>query len=218
MAKEMVVTNGLIGTVEPSASRMPPTAETTANPTLSTGASTGEAVTRIAAAAGVTSRERTSSAPTICTASAPARASSSAKVTDSTPAGTPRATATSGSADTNISGRQITTSPGQHDHGNAGVLDRLREGGRSLIHRAQRVEQVERHRLGDRHAGSLRARPVGGLLLGQRLQAPVEGGRVGPERRRIAGVGRGQGGGDPVGDLAHGGEVVPDMLVQVLPR
>ena len=57
-----MVTNGLIGIEPPRASRIPPTAETTANTVLSTGASTGEAVTRKAAAAGVTSNESTSSA------------------------------------------------------------------------------------------------------------------------------------------------------------
>src|SRR4051795_10052089 len=111
MANEIVVTNGLIGIEPPSASRMPPTADTTAKTVLSTGASTGEAVTRNAAAAGVTSRESTSSAPTTWTASETASPSSKVKTIDKGPARTPRAAATSGSALANISGRQMTAIP-----------------------------------------------------------------------------------------------------------
>src|ERR1700710_2538719 len=111
MANEIVVTNGLIGMDPPSASRIPPTAETTANTVLSTGASTDEAVTRKAAAAGVTSSDSTSSAPTTWTARETASPSSRVKATESTPAGTPRAEATSGSALVNISGRQMTAIP-----------------------------------------------------------------------------------------------------------
>src|SRR3954468_16578055 len=111
MANEIVVTNGLIGIEPPTASRMPPTADTTANTVLSTGASTGEAVTRNAAAAGVTSRESTSRAPTTWTARDTARPSRRVKAIDSAPAGTPRAAATSGSTLANIRGRQTTAIP-----------------------------------------------------------------------------------------------------------
>src|SRR5690606_22846095 len=48
---EIVVTYGLIGMLDPSDSRIPPTTDTVAKAALSTGTSTGDAVTRTAAAA-----------------------------------------------------------------------------------------------------------------------------------------------------------------------
>ena len=41
MVNEMVVTNGLIGSAPPSESMMPPTTDTTANTTLSSGVMSG---------------------------------------------------------------------------------------------------------------------------------------------------------------------------------
>lgn len=96
-----------MGMLLPSASRMPPSIETTANSTLSSGSRIGEAVTRAAAAAGVTTRVRTSRAPTICTDRATVRPRSSMKTKESVRTGTPRASATSGSALAKVSGRQM---------------------------------------------------------------------------------------------------------------
>ena len=53
MANEIDVTYGLIGSPPPSASRMPPTTDTTANSIDSSGTSSGCTVSRSAAAAGV---------------------------------------------------------------------------------------------------------------------------------------------------------------------
>src|SRR5690606_30778933 len=105
---EIVVTYGLIGMLDPSDSRIPPTTDTVAKAALSTGTSTGDAVTRTAAAAGVHSSASTSSAPTICTDTATARPSTSMKIGDSARTGTPRAAATSGSRLANVSGRHMT--------------------------------------------------------------------------------------------------------------
>lgn len=56
--------NGLTGNEEPSDNNIPPTAAVTANKTASSGPTNCELVTRIAAAAGVTRSDSTSSAPT----------------------------------------------------------------------------------------------------------------------------------------------------------
>ena len=66
-----------------------------------------------AAAAGVMRRDRTSSAPTTCTACAAASPTSTAKTMLMARTGTPRASATSGSADENTSGRYSTISAPQ---------------------------------------------------------------------------------------------------------
>lgn len=87
---EIVVTYGLTGMLDPIDSMIPPTTDTVANTTLSTGASTGDAVTRTAAAAGVQSSASTSSAPTTCTDTATARPSTSMNSRDSARTGTPR--------------------------------------------------------------------------------------------------------------------------------
>ena len=84
-----VVTYGLMGMEPPSASRMPPTIEMTANTTLSSGTSTGDAVTRMAAAAGVTTSESTSSAPTTWTDIGTARPSTIMKARTAPRTGTP---------------------------------------------------------------------------------------------------------------------------------
>ncbi|MEY4398518.1 MAG: hypothetical protein RLZ53_1094, partial [Actinomycetota bacterium] len=60
----MLVTYGLTGKLEPSARRMPPTTEMPAKSTERIGIMNGDELTRTAAAAGVTSRLSTSSAPT----------------------------------------------------------------------------------------------------------------------------------------------------------
>src|SRR5690606_12739255 len=108
---EIVVTYGLIGMLDPSDSRIPPTTDTVAKAALSTGTSTGDAVTRTAAAAGVHSSASTSSAPTICTDTATARPSTSRKIGDSARTGPPRAAATSGARVAHGSGGDMT--PGQ---------------------------------------------------------------------------------------------------------
>ena len=60
----MLVTNGLIGRLLPSASRIPPITETSAKTTDSSGITNGDRLTRTAAAAGVTKRLNTRRAPT----------------------------------------------------------------------------------------------------------------------------------------------------------
>ena len=84
---------------------MPPTAETKPKIMLSTGTSTGDDDTLSAAAAGVTSRASTSSAPMICTETATVRPSSVMKTMLSARLGTPRALATSGSRLSKVRGR-----------------------------------------------------------------------------------------------------------------
>src|SRR3954447_8366137 len=105
MRNEIAVTNALTGAPGASDSRIPPTADTSANTTASTVARNGFAVIRHAAAAGVIISASTSSAPTVCTPSAVATPTSTANTGDSSPVGTPRARATSGSTDANSSGR-----------------------------------------------------------------------------------------------------------------
>ncbi len=89
---------------------MPPTTEVTAKQVASTGTQMLDAVTRMAAAAGVTSKDSTSSAPTICTDMATARPSTTMKIGDSARTGTPLAAAISGSTVANINGRHMTVS------------------------------------------------------------------------------------------------------------
>ena len=101
---------GLMGSEPPIASRMPPTAETKPKIMLSTGTSTGELDTRRAAAAGVTSRASTRSAPMTCTETATASPRSTMKMKESRRPGTPRACATSGSRLSNVRGRQTMSS------------------------------------------------------------------------------------------------------------
>ena len=81
-----------------------------ANSTDSTGTSTGEAVTRIAAAAGVQTIDSTSSAPTIWIDIATVSPSTSMNTGESSRTGTPRAAAASGSVLAKVSGRHMTTS------------------------------------------------------------------------------------------------------------
>ena len=111
MRNEIVVTYGLIGKPPPRANRMPPTTEVTANATLSRGVRRGDAVTRIAAAAGVTSNESTSSAPTIWIDTAVASPSMIMKAIEMAVTGSPFARATSASTLAKLSGRQTTNSP-----------------------------------------------------------------------------------------------------------
>src|SRR4051812_15444460 len=94
----------------PNSSSVPPTVAVTANTTLSTGTNTGDAVTRIAAAAGVQITLNTSRAPTTCTDIATVRPSSNMNRGDSNRTGTPRASASSGSALANVNGRQMANS------------------------------------------------------------------------------------------------------------
>src|SRR6476469_8443900 len=99
---------GVIGIPsEPSASRMPPTDDVVANATDSAGTRTGEAVTRIAAAAGVLTIDSTSSAPTVWTDIATANPSTSMNAGESSRTGTPRAAAASGSVLAKVSGRHM---------------------------------------------------------------------------------------------------------------
>src|SRR6478752_293230 len=110
MVNETVVTYGLIGMPSaPSASMIPPTVDVVANATDSTGTSTGDAVTLIAAAAGVQTIDSTSSAPTTWTDIATVSPSTSMKTGESSRTGTPRAAAASGSTLAKVSGRHITT-------------------------------------------------------------------------------------------------------------
>src|SRR6201747_1026517 len=97
MRKEMVVTYGLMGIEPPRASMIPPTNEKTANIVLRSGTTTGDDESRRAAAAGVTSIDRTKSEPTICTETATAKPRSSMKYSERKRVGTPRAAATSAS-------------------------------------------------------------------------------------------------------------------------
>ncbi len=107
----MVVTYGLMGMLLPSASMIPPTMLASANSTLSETTTRGVDETRIAAAAGVTRSESTSSAPTIWMETAVPSPSRIMNTMESRRTGTPRAAATSGSTLANISGRQTTASP-----------------------------------------------------------------------------------------------------------
>ncbi len=77
----------VIGRLLPRASRMPPTTDVTANTTLSSVTRSGEAVTRIAAAAGVTRSARTRSAPTTWMETATVRPSSTMKTGERIPHG-----------------------------------------------------------------------------------------------------------------------------------
>ena len=102
---------GLTGMLSaPSESRIPPTVDVVANSTDSTGTRVGDAVTRIAAAAGVQTIDSTSSAPTTWIDIATVRPSTSMNTGDSNRTGTPRAAAASGSVLANINGRHITAS------------------------------------------------------------------------------------------------------------
>src|SRR5690348_934660 len=102
---------GLIGMPsEPIAIMMPPTVDAVANSTDRTGTSTGEAVTRMAAAAGVHTIDNTSSAPTTWIDIATVNPSTSMNAGDSSRTGTPRAAAASGSVLANTSGRHMTSS------------------------------------------------------------------------------------------------------------
>src|SRR4051794_5743385 len=92
----------------PSASRIPPTVDAVAKTIDRTGTSTGDAVTRMAAAAGVQITDRTSSAPTTCTDIATVSPRTSMNSGESKRTGTPRAAADSGSVLANVSGRHIT--------------------------------------------------------------------------------------------------------------
>jgi hypothetical protein len=105
MANEIVVTNTDTGTPGASDSRMPPTAETSANTTDAAMVAAGEMNTRAAAAAGVINSDITNSAPTICTPYAAATPTSAANTMPSARTGTPRAAATSGSTVANSIGR-----------------------------------------------------------------------------------------------------------------
>src|ERR1700742_5000402 len=105
MRNEMAVTNALTGFAGTRDSPMPPSPASSANTIDSTVATTGEAVTLDAAAAGVIISDSTSSEPTVCTPSAVATPTSTANTGDSTRNGTPRAAATSASTLANSSGR-----------------------------------------------------------------------------------------------------------------
>ena len=100
-----MVTNTDTGTPGARESSIPPTAATSAKRIVSPIARTGLDVTAAAAAAGVMRSESTSSAPTTCTACAAASPTSTAKIMLIARTGTPRASATSGSAEENTSGR-----------------------------------------------------------------------------------------------------------------
>ena len=100
----MLVTYGLIGSEPASASIMPPTMEASAKSTESSSVRSGEAVTCIAAAAGVISRASTSSEPTTCTDSATAIPSTTMKTSERKRIGTPFARATSGSREAKLRG------------------------------------------------------------------------------------------------------------------
>ena len=102
------MTYGLIGMELPSASSVPPTMATVPNPTLSATVTLGDAVTRIAAAAGVHTMLNTSNAPTTWTDAAIASPRTSMKIGERSRTGTPRAAATSGSRLANRNGRHIT--------------------------------------------------------------------------------------------------------------
>ena len=80
----------------PSERRIPPTVAVVANSTDSTGTSTGDAVIRIAAAAGVHTIDSTSSAPTTGIDTATVTPSSSMNSGESSRTGTPRAAAPRG--------------------------------------------------------------------------------------------------------------------------
>src|SRR3954454_13810525 len=90
---------------------MPPNIAVTAKATLSTGTRTGEAVTRIAAAAGVETIVRTRRAPTTWTDLATVSPSRSMNTGESRRTGTPRAAASSGTVLANVSGRHTAISP-----------------------------------------------------------------------------------------------------------
>src|ERR1700741_2096033 len=105
MQNEIPVTNALTGAPGASDSTIPPPADASANTIASTVARNGFAVSRQAAAAGVTINASTSKAPTVCTPSAVATPTSTANTGDSSPVGTPRARATPGSPDANSNGR-----------------------------------------------------------------------------------------------------------------
>ena len=106
---------GLTGSVPMIASRMPPTAETKPNSAASSGTDSGPDAMRIAAAAGVTSSAMTSRAPMMCTLTATMSPSSSMNPSDTAVVGTPRAAADCGSSESKRSGRQISSSPDQHE-------------------------------------------------------------------------------------------------------
>ncbi len=82
----------------------------TAKTTLSTTSTTGEDVTRSAAAAGVMSNASTRSAPTTWMDSATLTPSRTIKISARVRTGTPRASASSGSRLAKLSGRQMATS------------------------------------------------------------------------------------------------------------
>ena len=90
-----------------TASRMPPTAETSPKPAASSGSAIAPLVTRAAAAAGVTTSAITRSAPMMCTATATTSPSSSMNPRDTATVGTPRAAADCGSSESKRRGRQI---------------------------------------------------------------------------------------------------------------
>jgi len=106
----MVVTYGLIGTLPPSARRIPPTMASSAKTTESTTVRAGLEVRFMAAAAGVIRSASTSSAPTICTDIATEIPSTTMNTIANERIGSPLAWATSGSVLANVSGRHTTSS------------------------------------------------------------------------------------------------------------
>src|SRR5205823_9042216 len=94
-AKLIALMKKLVGQDFTSESRMPPSVAANAMATLRARASMGRAVSRVAAAAGVITRVRTSSTPTTWMASAVVSASSSNRRTEMRRRDTPRASAPS---------------------------------------------------------------------------------------------------------------------------
>src|ERR1700742_4414099 len=93
----MVETNTDTGTPGANDSKMPPTAETSANSTEAAMVDAGDLNARAAAAAGVINSDTTSSAPTICTPSAATRPTSAANTMPRARTGAPRPAGTAGS-------------------------------------------------------------------------------------------------------------------------
>jgi len=77
------------------------------------------------------------------------------------------------------------------------------------------VEQVQRHGLGDRDAGSGDSGGERCLALLEGRESVAEGGRVVLERAGVVRVEGGELGHDLIDELLHGGEVVPDVLVEL---
>ena len=104
----MVVTYGLIGNPPPSASKIPPTTLTIAKLIDNTGTQICDEESLSAAAAGVTSKLNTSSAPITCTAAATTRPKRIMKSQPMRFTFTPLAIATELSRDAKTSGLQKT--------------------------------------------------------------------------------------------------------------